>query len=237
MERLAPWHHRIALPHGLTTVPGNERRPIDRRRVDDLRRFVWPRLDLAGKRVLDVGCNCGGFSIEAERSGASHVLGIDPTPKYIEQAEFLKDVLDPEHVEFRRATVEELAPEEFDVTLCFGLLYHLENPVGAMRRLAAMTTEVIAIETALAPAGAGQSFWRMDILEPVSDDDRIASTGLWRTERVCQLFPTAKAVTDLMGFLGFEVERLDPPPGLWRPFYDGRRAVYLARPAGAPGGR
>jgi hypothetical protein len=35
------------------------------------------RCDLAGKRVLDIGCRDGLFSFEAEKMGAQEVLGID----------------------------------------------------------------------------------------------------------------------------------------------------------------
>jgi len=70
----------------------------------------------------------------------------------------------------------------------------------------------------------------MDVLESVGRDDRVASTGLWRTERICQLFPTARAVEELLEFVGFsKVERLVPPEHVWNAFHNGKRAVYLAR--------
>jgi 2-polyprenyl-3-methyl-5-hydroxy-6-metoxy-1,4-benzoquinol methylase len=240
IERLAPWHHNVELPGGLSTyVAGAERRPLDRRRLSDLVGYVWPPLldacggSLEGKRVLDVACNCGGFSLEAVESGAAYVLGIDVTPKYIEQANTLKRALSVDNADFELLSIEELDPERigtFDVVLNFGILYHLENPVLAMKRLSAVSGDVMVVETALDRDGGDRPSWRMDILEPVEDADRIASTGLWRTDAVCQLFPTAHAVEDLLAFLGFStVRRLEPPRGIWRPFLDGRRAAYLAR--------
>jgi len=56
------------------------------------------------------------------------------------------------NVEFRRMTIEALNPDRvgrFEIALCFGLLYHLENPVAAMKRLASVTTETMVVETAL----------------------------------------------------------------------------------------
>ena len=239
IERLAPWHHEVELPGGLrTSLPDAERRPLDSTRLNDLVRLIWPALleacggSLEGKRVLDVACNCGGVSLEAARSGADYVLGIDVTPKYIEQANTLKRALSVTDVDFDLISIEDLDPERvgtFDVTLNFGLLYHLENPALAMKWLSAVTGNLMVVETALERSRPDQPFWRMDILGPVDDADRIASTGLWRRGEVCQFFPTARAVEELLGFVGFSrVRRLNPPPGIWRPFHDGRRAAYLA---------
>jgi len=240
VERLAPWHHNVELPGGLRTyLPGEERRPLDRIRLRDLVRFAWPPLldvyggTLEGKRVLDIACNCGGFSIAAAQNGAHHVLGIDVTTKYIEQAELLKRALSLANTEFKLMAIEDLDPADvgtFDVVLNFGILYHLENPVLAMKRVADVTANVMVVETAVYRDEADRAVWRMDVLEPVEDADRIASTGLWRTGQVCQLFPNARAVEDLLAFLGFsDVRRLEPPPDIWRPFLDGRRVVYLAQ--------
>lgn len=44
-------------------------------------------------------------------------------------------------------TVDAAALGRFDVVLFLGVLYHMENPLAAMRRLAALTGEVAVIET------------------------------------------------------------------------------------------
>jgi tRNA (mo5U34)-methyltransferase len=231
IERLAPWHHAVELPDGLSTsLADRRRRPLDDTRLPELKRIVWPHVDFAGARVLDVACNCGGFSIEAARAGAASVLGIDPVTHYVEQAELLKRALGIEQISYRQMTVEELDPQEigtFDITLCFGILYHFENPVLAMKRLAAVTERVMVVETALDPDHF-DAVWEMKVMEPVGPDDRVASTGLWRTERVVQFYPTETAVEELLAFLGFEVRRLEPPEDVWMPFQDGRRGVFLA---------
>ena len=232
IRRLAPWHHDVELPFGLRTVSG--RRPVDQTRLTDLVRYAWPSLldacggSLRGKRVLDVACTCGGFSIEAARSGADYVLGIDVVPKYIEQARLLARVLDLRQLEFKLMPVDEIEGK-FDVVLNFGLLYHLENPVRSMRAIACATAHLMVVETALHRVRPETPLWRMDLLDRVEDDDRVASTGLWRSSRTCQLFPNRKAVEDLLGFLDFDVTYLSPPRDLeWRPYHDGRRAVFLA---------
>jgi tRNA (mo5U34)-methyltransferase len=102
LRRLAPFHHDIELPYGLATyVPELSRRSIERTRLPNLLAHAWPPLlemcggTLKGRRVLDVACNCGGFSVEAARSGADFVLGTDVVDLYLEQARFVKAARTP----------------------------------------------------------------------------------------------------------------------------------------------
>lgn len=98
IAELAPFHHAIDLPFGLNTydesMRGNERQSMGR--IDSFKKHVWSRLlaqfdgTLAGKRVLDVACNCGGFSLLAADAGAAEVRGFDSEERYIQQAQFVK---------------------------------------------------------------------------------------------------------------------------------------------------
>src|SRR5262245_8548294 len=97
---LGPFHHDVELPHGVRTVPpGSARREIQNTRVANLVKHLWPPLleacggSLQGKRVLDIACCSGGFSVEASRAGASAVLGIDVVDLYLRQAAFIRDSL------------------------------------------------------------------------------------------------------------------------------------------------
>ncbi|MDX6466512.1 MAG: tRNA (mo5U34)-methyltransferase, partial [Gaiellaceae bacterium] len=46
---------------------------------------------LAGRRVLDLGCNAGFFSLKAVEAGAEFVLGIDGRQIHVDQAELVFD--------------------------------------------------------------------------------------------------------------------------------------------------
>lgn len=72
LRRLAPFHHSIELPHDLSThIPSLARRPVESTRLSNLVKHAFPALvdrcggSLRGRRVLDVACNCGGFSVQA----------------------------------------------------------------------------------------------------------------------------------------------------------------------------
>lgn len=154
LKRLEPWFHRIDLGDGLyTKTESIMGEPVDHPQGpwQTIQRIL-PR-DLAGKTVLDVGCNAGFYSFEAKRRGAKRVLGVDGQRQHVRQGLFVRKVLGLD-VEFRRVNVYELNPritEQFDITLALGLLYHLKHPILALENLYQVTKELLVIETAIMP--------------------------------------------------------------------------------------
>ena len=91
---------------------------------------------LAGARILDLGCLEGGFAIECARRGASEVVGIEARPLSVRRCELLKDLLGLDNATFVCGDIlHELArlQEPFDVILATGILYHLSQPDVALR--------------------------------------------------------------------------------------------------------
>jgi tRNA (mo5U34)-methyltransferase len=133
------WWHSIDLGNGQITNGVN--------RLEDLQtsyaRFELPP-DLAGKRVLDVGCWDGFYAFEAERHGAE-VVAIDcfrPDTFF-----FAREALRSQ-VEFQEMSVYELSSESiglFDVVFFLGVLYHLQHPLLGMQRVCEVTKEVALI--------------------------------------------------------------------------------------------
>jgi 2-polyprenyl-3-methyl-5-hydroxy-6-metoxy-1,4-benzoquinol methylase len=105
---------------------------------------------LAGKTVVDVGCNCGFWSLQARLAGADRVLGIEASPENVEQARFVLRLAGLDGIEFEVGNAYELAPERhgvFDVAFYLGLLYHLEHPVLGLERLREVTRELAVVDT------------------------------------------------------------------------------------------
>lgn len=127
---LGPWFHNMCL-NGVYTAPhhflGDYPQVKYRHFCDSI-----PR-DLSGKRVLDIGCNAGFYSLEMKRRGASHVLGIDTDERYLRQARFAAEVSELD-LEFRRMAVWDVGSlgEQFDLVLFMGVLYHLRHPLLAL---------------------------------------------------------------------------------------------------------
>jgi tRNA (mo5U34)-methyltransferase len=129
-EALGPWFHNIDLG-GVATAPDHF--------LGDYPAVKWASFadaipqDLAGKSVLDIGCNGGFYSIEMKKRGAERVLGIDFDEDYLAQARFAARVTGHD-IEFRKLSVYDVGAlgERFDVVLFMGVLYHLRHPLLAL---------------------------------------------------------------------------------------------------------
>jgi tRNA (mo5U34)-methyltransferase len=246
LAELAPFHHAIELPFGLSTYDAaTARHDRERTRLRSLIDHLWPHMleahggSLAGLRVLDIACNCGGFAIEAARAGAAEVVGIDVDPHYIRQAEFIRDALGYDNVSYRVARLEDLDVAEtgsFDVVFFFGILYHLADPVGALTRISALARDMIVVDTSMLRFRYVDNLvkwplWRMKVVPAMRDSDHDITTGRWRTAASAQFYPNQVAVRELLHFAGFDgVELLKPTsPNLERRYYQGKRATFVAR--------
>jgi tRNA (mo5U34)-methyltransferase len=131
IEALGPWFHNMDLG-GVATAPDHF---LGDYPGDKFRRFA-PHLptDLAGKSVLDIGCNAGFYAMEMKRRGAQRVLGIDSDDRYLAQARFAAETLGYDGIEFRNLSVYDVGAlgERFDLVIFMGVLYHLRHPLLAL---------------------------------------------------------------------------------------------------------
>jgi len=154
IDSLAPWFHCIDLGGGVKTKTHSAAgEPVDHPLE------TWQKIgrclpaDLAGKSVLDVGCNAGFYAIEAKRRGAARVLGVDAQRHHVRQALFVRRVLGLD-IDYRRMSVYDLSRKsigQFDITLALGLIYHCKHLILALEKLYEVTKELLIIETAILP--------------------------------------------------------------------------------------
>jgi tRNA (mo5U34)-methyltransferase len=136
------WFMRMDLGNGIVT-PGWSDVAHDK-----LPWFGLPE-DMTGFRVLDVGSAEGFFSFEAERRGASEVISLDFDPEVVKRFALCAEVLGSP-LRARVMSIYDLDPAQlgtFDVVMCFGLLYHLRDPLGGMQRLAAMASGMVLVQS------------------------------------------------------------------------------------------
>lgn len=245
LKRLAPFHHAIDLPHGLSThLPEFSRQEREKTRLKTLIDHAWPSIleacggSLKGKRVLDIACNCGGFAVTAAQAGADYVLGIDIEDHYLEQANFIRDALALDNLEYRKVHLEDLTPERvgrFDLILCFGILYHLENPVLSLKRIAGVADGVLVVDTTLMRIPVINNLlrrwpmWHMKCVPAVDDTAWNITTSRWRKAEFLQFYPNPAAVIELMRYVGFDGVRQLPATvkGLEPRYYGGTRATFI----------
>lgn len=94
--------------------------------------------DLAGKRILDIGCGSGGIAIAFARKGGV-CTALEPAPHRFEWAK----VRTHDHgvtIELRKEGIEEFqcGHDGFDIILCVDVLEHIPNWRLAMNRLCTM---------------------------------------------------------------------------------------------------
>ncbi len=169
-QALGPWFHNLDL-RGVRTAPEHF--------LGDYPNVKWQRFrdaipaDLAGRSVLDIGCNGGFYAMEMKRRGAARVLAVDFDADYLAQARFAAEVegLD---IEFRQMSVYDVGTlgERFDVVLFVGVLYHLRHPLLALDLIHEhVARDLLVFQTlqrgsgAVLPLDADYPFWTTDIFD------------------------------------------------------------------------
>ncbi len=102
------------------------------------------------KTAVDVGCGVGVFADFLRGRGLT-VVGLDARADHIAEARKRYH-----EVQFHVQNVEDPVEQDLgpaDLVLCFGLLYHLENPFRAIRNLHVLTRKVAVIESMVIPGG------------------------------------------------------------------------------------
>ena len=92
---------------------------------------VAPHLNLAGKRVLDVGCGNGYYMWRMLGAGADTVVGIDPNWLFLCQFLAMKHYLPDLPAWHLPLAFEELPGklQGFDTVFSMGVLYHRRSPI------------------------------------------------------------------------------------------------------------
>jgi tRNA (mo5U34)-methyltransferase len=163
-----------------------------------------PHVDLAGRRVLDVGCGNGYFGLRMLGAGAQLVIGIDPTLVFVMQhlacRHFSGDL--PSYV--LPLGVEDLppGPAELDCAFSMGVLYHRRDPLEHLRRMRSLLKEggsTLVLETLVLPNRS-----RGDLLRP---------EGRYARMRNVWAIPGTRRLEEWVSQAGFfDVEVVDVTP-------------------------
>jgi SAM-dependent methyltransferase len=216
------WQYRFDFEGGVST-PVLDRARINRH--EQRRRYFFDALlqvsggSLAGRRVLDLGCNAGYWSLLAVQAGADFLCGIEAREMHVEQANlvFQAKGIDPARYRFQRGDVfAHQLDEPFDVVLCLGLMEHIARPVELFEIMARTGAELLVIDTALSLRR--HSFFEVSMLHEPEDI----------VDRALVLIPTREAVVELAEQFDYEVVALAPNISDYAGMDDYRRQRRLA---------
>ena len=196
LQALGPWYHRITV-EGIETpakTTGNIKAKFG------LIEKYLPS-DLNGAKVLDLGCNAGGISIEFAKRGAN-CLGIEAAPLFFNQALWLRRRLGMEdRLRFINASAYAVASlkEKFDIVLCLGIVYHLRHPQLALDACREVCSNLMFVNAPVLRTDASVMESRFDRNPPVRkfiphDDE--ARYDWW--------YPSKPALEAMLIVAGFE---------------------------------
>jgi len=103
-------------------------------------------VDFSGKKVLDIGCGDGTYTIELfDRGQPSSIIGIDPAQAAIEIA---KQKIENRSIEFVVENAYELSYSDnsFDIAYLRGVLHHMDQPIDALREALRVAPIIVVIE-------------------------------------------------------------------------------------------
>ena len=214
------WNHNFTLPGGIKT--SNLDQNSQGKNLVKLERLkpIFDQLKLDGKKILDMGCNEGFFSIEMASRGAD-VTGIDIDEKRILKANFIKEVLASElSLSFNIQDVyskEFASLKRFDLCLCLGFIHRVPDPFRALASLADRSDMIVFEWKALKHGPHDDAF---AYLSPKGvDREDFYGTEYWLL--------SFSAVERILGRQGFKFfHRIDDPRQ--------RRAILVAGRANHP---
>jgi predicted nicotinamide N-methyase len=222
------WHYRIDLGHSVVT-PIHDPTWVNRHE-QRRRNFFEPLVRLCGgtlrgRRVLDLACNAGYWSLLALDAGADFVLGVDGRQMHVDQANLVMEAraIDPGRYRFEVANVFEWDPgETFDIVLCLGLLYHVAKPVELFDRCARWGSDLLVVDTSLSTLGrpAFEVFHEVELEDPRTS-----------VESTLVLAPSRAAVIEVLRAFGYDAVVLRPDFSSWEgaeSYRIGTRRAFLA---------
>lgn len=183
------WRVQVLMPH-----------------IETIARYMLPE-GLKSAGVLDVGCWDGFYGFEFIKRGAKFLKGIDLRDEAVRRANLLKDYYQYPNCDFEVRNIQDkrFDNETFDISLLYGVLYHLSAPIDVVKRVGDITTSMLLVNTHA--SGHPEPVLRLKRENPEKD-----STGFQELITT----PSEAAVVEMLDFAGFDIILRDYP----YPFYE-----------------
>jgi len=219
------WFYEFQLPDGQATesyLPA-EALAVHSTRIAMMDSVLHPMYDGQWDQAtaVDLACHEGYFACHLAQKG-TRVTGLEARQEHVDDANLIAEGMQLQDLfHAKRVDVHDVMPEKygrFEIVLMLGLIYHLENPVGAIRTAHSLTKEVCLIETQVAPNMSGQLDWgNYQFVKPMKgsfaiiDETEETHGPEMSTTGIC-LAPSIEALMWIMQAVGFKrVELVQPP--------------------------
>lgn len=219
------WFYRFKLPDGRVTRTYDDGAldAVHTTRLSMLRDVVRERFgdSLAGHDAIDIACHQGWFSTQLLEWGADDVLAVDARAEHIADVELIRDALHLSKLRTLQSDVHAIEPAtlgKFDLVLMLGLIYHLENPIGALRQAFALTRHMCVIETQVVPGMTGMvDYGSYRFVRPLKGsfgiiDETDDTHGPEASTLGICLVPSVEALMWILRKIGFARAELVPVP-------------------------
>lgn len=190
------------------------------------------------RSALDLACHQGYFAVKLAQAGFGKVCAVDARQSHVEDSRLIGDVFGLSNLTVLQSDVFDLDQKElgtFDVVLMLGLLYHLENPVGALRIARALCRDCCLIETQIVPGMTGYvDYGSYEFVRPLKGsfgiiDETGETHGPEASITGICLVPSLEALHWILRKVGFrEVQLLEPPPDAYEQLKHHKRVMVLA---------
>jgi SAM-dependent methyltransferase len=244
IEALAPWFYEFDLgTYGRTasSLPA-EVLPIHETRLEMINRAIDGHFKdrLSQIRCADIGCHEGYYSVAMAQKRLREVRGMDVRKESIEKARFVGELLGLRNLTFELRNCEELRVEEtgrFELTLFLGVLYHLENPMRALRNISKLTTELCVIETQVMDEVEGRTEWGArawtypyrGVLALIDESNEFDAGNRSAGATPLVMCPSPAALDTMLKHAGFDrTEIVQPSPDSYEQHARGKRVVCAA---------
>ena len=236
------WFYPFRLPSGhvTTTYDGGALDAIHATRLAMLKAALRAEYgdSIADRAVIDIACHQGWFSTQLAEMGARDVLAVDACAEHVADATLIRDALGLKNMRVAQSDVHALSAATqgtFDIVLMLGLIYHLENPVGALRVARALTKRICLVETQIVPGMTGVvDYGSFRFVRPLKgsfgiiDETEETHGPEASTTGIC-LVPSLEALFWIMRKVGFSrVEMLPPPEDAYEQLRYGKRVMVAA---------
>jgi len=234
--RARRWFYEFELPDGTKTssfVPAHAL-PIHTSRRDKLFQVIEKYVPVASRgRALDLACHEGYYSVALAKY-FQQVDAFELRPQTAEAARLIIAASGLQNVRVHQADIRSFPLSDdmtADFVLVYGLIYHVEDPIGLVRLVSKLSRKHVLIESQVLPLeltlkvedGTYQGQRDIAGLLGIAPDNPISREG---GATNLALVPSAGTIAFLLRHFGFDtVEIVSGPPDDFEQFTRGHRVV------------